>query len=242
MLKVTECLGGNFFLTFLSKTVILLAFITTCIRKTLDLELSFVRYWIFRILFIATHPYYLSRTTKLYRKLYFFNNFWKHDCEISPIISTFQVIVNAANIAKYECQGYFQNSRWNCSVRRDSEIFYGNFDDKGSVCKDLSHRVCPNPCITHYQFRKPRNGVSQRDKFRLPGMDHYPILYQRWADHVHLWPHSAKEAQQVDLGWMFGGCQLRHQAGSAICWPAGGSLHKFRVNESAQQWSCSKSK
>lgn len=42
-----------------------------------------------------------------------------------------QVIVNAANIAKYECQSYFQNSRWNCSVKRGSEILYGNLDDNG---------------------------------------------------------------------------------------------------------------
>lgn len=43
-----------------------------------------------------------------------------------------KVIVNAANIAKYECQSYFQNSRWNCSVKRGSEILYGNLDDKGN--------------------------------------------------------------------------------------------------------------
>lgn len=55
-----------------------------------------------------------------------------------------QVIVNAANIAKYECQSYFQNSRWNCSVKRGSEILYGNLDDNGlfSSMFNLKMKIC----------------------------------------------------------------------------------------------------
>ncbi|XP_065078761.1 protein Wnt-1-like [Ochlerotatus camptorhynchus] len=60
----------------------------------------------------------------------FFTQHQREICYNNPEL--LKVIVNAANIAKYECQGYFQNSRWNCSVKRGSEIFYGNFDEKGN--------------------------------------------------------------------------------------------------------------
>lgn len=60
-----------------------------------------------------------------------------------------QVIVNAANIAKYECQSYFQNSRWNCSVKRGSEILYGNLDDNGlfSSLFYLKMKICHKKII-----------------------------------------------------------------------------------------------
>nr|XP_029728406.1 protein Wnt-1-like [Aedes albopictus]XP_029728407.1 protein Wnt-1-like [Aedes albopictus] len=71
-----------------------------------------------------------NRSYEFYSEGTFFTQHQREICYNNPEL--LKVIVNAANIAKYECQGYFQNSRWNCSVRRGSDIFYGNFDEKGN--------------------------------------------------------------------------------------------------------------
>ena len=51
-----------------------------------------------------------------------------------------KVFINAAQIAKLECQSYFQNSRWNCSTKKDNEIIYGNLDTIG-MCVQLQKTI-----------------------------------------------------------------------------------------------------
>ncbi|XP_050100838.1 protein Wnt-1-like [Anopheles aquasalis] len=78
----------------------------------------------------AVHFHRDNRSFELCGDTSFFTPQQRDKCYDNPEL--LKVIVHAANTAKYECQTYFQNNRWNCSAKRGNAIFYGNFDDKGN--------------------------------------------------------------------------------------------------------------
>uniref|UniRef100_A0A182TTQ1 Protein Wnt n=1 Tax=Anopheles melas TaxID=34690 RepID=A0A182TTQ1_9DIPT len=85
-----------------------------------------------RIADLSLDPAHFHRDNRSYElcgDTAFFTEHQRDTCYSNPEL--LKVIVHAANTAKYECQSYFQNNRWNCSAKRGSGIYYGNFDDKG---------------------------------------------------------------------------------------------------------------
>uniref|UniRef100_A0A182SXU9 Protein Wnt n=1 Tax=Anopheles maculatus TaxID=74869 RepID=A0A182SXU9_9DIPT len=85
-----------------------------------------------RIADLSLDPAHFHRDNRSYELCgdsTFFTDHQRDTCYNNPEL--LKIIVHAANTAKYECQTYFQNNRWNCSAKRGSGIYYGNFDDKG---------------------------------------------------------------------------------------------------------------